>query len=233
MRSPRASWTSSRSAMLVIAAVSLSTAFTLRAAAEIIVQDRRTDSPLILNQPEDYIVRNVRIAGLSDQVALTLAGPVRSVTIENSKFGDITAGPNGKAAALLAVGAVVGSIKVTDSAFYDAENQLLSLRDGSFGTVTFMHCSFKTSDAFLKKVYAANSWRSTPPTTEFYNIDRLELLDNEFSNTTIIIHPSVRTVVLRGEISKLLVESPDTQVIRLTPRMDPTTVPARAVVAQR
>jgi hypothetical protein len=194
---------------------------TPQAHADVTIQDRRGEGPLVLNQHEDYIVRNVRISGVTDQPALTLAGPIRSVTIENSKFGEIWSGPNRKAAAMEAVGASIGNFKVTDSAFYDAENQLVSLRDGNFGTVTFMHCTFKTSEAFLKKIYAANPWRTAPPTTEFYNIDRLELLDNEFSNTTIVIHPSVKTVVLRGDISKLLIESPDTQVIRLLPRADP------------
>ena len=81
-------------------------------------------------------------------------------------------------------------------------------------------------------MYAANPWRTTPPITEFFNIERLELLDNEFSNTTIIIHPSVKTVVLRGDISKMLIESPNTQVILLAPHVDPaTTMPATAVYA--
>jgi hypothetical protein len=203
------------------------------ARADVTIQDRRGDTPLVLNQPEDYIVRNVRISGLTDQAALTLAGPIRSVTIENSKFGEIWSGENGKAAALETIGAAVGNVKVTDSAFYDSENQLVSLRDGSFGTVTFMHCTFKNSEGFLKKLYAANPWRTAPPTTEFYNIDRLELLDNEFNNTTIVIHPSVKTVVLRGDISKLLVESASTQVIRLAPHVDPTTVPATVPLPAR
>lgn len=233
MRSPRTSRTSSRA--FIAAALPLILSGMLPAVvaqADITLQDRRGDTPLVLNQPEDYIVRNVRISGVEDHAALTLAGPIRSVTIENSKFGEIWSGANHKAAAMEAVSASVGSFKVTDSAFYDSENQLVSLRDGSFGTVTFMHCTFKTSDAFLKKIYAANPWRTAPPTTEFYNINRLELLDNEFSNTTIIIHPSVKTVVLRGDISKLLIESPDTQVIRLTPRSaSPTLVPPAAFAA--
>jgi hypothetical protein len=116
-----------------------------------------------------------------------------------------------------AVNAAIGSLRVTDSAFFNAENQLVSLRDGSFGTVTFLHCSFKNSDDFLKRIYAKDAWRTSPPRTEFYNIDRLELLDNDFVNTTIVIHPSVKTVVLRGDVSKLSVESPGTQVIHLNP----------------
>lgn len=233
MRPPQASRTNSFLATAIAPLLFIgSFAIADRAHAEIILQDRRGDVPLVLNQPVDYIVRNVRISGLTDQSALTLTGPIRSVIIENSKFGDILAGANRKAAALEAVGAAVGSVKVTDSAFYNAENQLVSLRDGSFGTVTFMHCTFKTSETFLKKMYAANPWRTAPPTTEFYNIDRLELLDNEFSNTTIVIHPSVKTVVLRGDISKMLIESPDTQVILLAPHADPAaTMPTTATFA--
>jgi hypothetical protein len=184
--------------------------------ADIVIKDRTSDVPLVLSKPDDYLLRNIRISGVTDNAALTLAGQIRSVTIENSKFGDIRAGGNNKAAAMEAQsGSFVANIKVTDSAFYDAENQLVSLREGSFGTVTFQHCVFKNSEAFLKKMYAENPWRTTPPTTEFYNIERLELLDNEFSNTTIVIHPSVKTVVLRGDVSRLLVESPQTQVVRL------------------
>ena len=227
MRSPQASPTKSRLAFLLSPLLALGGLLPCApAAADVTLQDIRGDAPLVLNQPEDYILRNVRISGVTDQAALTLAGPIRSVTIENSKFGEIVSGPNHKAAAMEAVGAAVGNFRVTDSAFYDAENQLVSLRDGSFGTVTFMHCTFKTSEAFLKKIYAANPWRIAPPTTEFYNIDRLELLDNEFNNTTIVIHPSVKTVILRGDISKLLIESPNTQVIRLSPHTNPATIPS-------
>ncbi len=193
----------------------------MSARAEITLQDRTGDSPLVLSQPEDYILKNIRISGLRDMAALTLSGQIRSVTIENSRFGEIWSGANNKAAALEAVGASVGTFTVTDTAFYDAENQLLSLRDGNFRNVTFMHCSFKTSEAFLNKIYAQNPWRSTPPTTEFYNIERLELFDNEFSNTTIVIHPSVKMVVLRGDVSKLLIESPNTQVIYIPAHVEP------------
>ena len=184
--------------------------------ADIVIKDRQSDVPLVLSKPDDYLLRNIRISGVTDNAALMLAGQIRSVTIENSKFGDVRAGGNNTAAAMAAQsGSFVANIKVTDSAFYDAENQLVSLREGSFGTVTFQHCVFKNSEAFLKRVYADSPWRTTPPTTEFYNIERLELLDNEFSNTTIVIHPSVKTVVLRGDVSRLLVESPETQVVRL------------------
>ena len=218
------------SCIKAVFSVGLSGILAVSSQAEIRFQDIRSQTPLILNQPEDYLLRNVRISGLNDQSALQLSGPIRSVTIENSKFGDIAAGPNRKATALDSTQSSVGSIKVSDSAFYDSENQLLCLRDGSFGTVTFLHCTFKNSDSFLKSIYAANPWRTTPPTTEFANIERLELLDNEFCNTTIVIHPSVKTVVVRGNIANLLIESAQTSVIKL-----PTAAaePSRVVVASK
>ena len=191
------------------------------APADVVIKDVSQHKPLVLDQPENYVLKNVRVTGVKDGAALSLRGTIRSLSIENGKFGDITAGENNKAAAMESVGASVGSLRVTDTAFYDAQNQLVSLRDGSFGSVTFLHCSFKNSEAFLKRIYTANSWRTTPPVTEFYNIDRLELLDNDFANTTIIIHPSVKTVVLRGDVSKLTVESPGTQVIHLNPGEKP------------
>lgn len=185
------------------------------AAADVVVKDRVASAPLVLNEPTDYVLKNVRLSGMSDTAALTLEGRIRSVTIENATFGDVYAGAANRAAAFQAVNASVGTLKVSDSAFYDAENQLVSLRDGRFGTVTFTHCSFKTSDGFLKKLYERDPWRTTPPVTEFYNIERLELFDNEFANTTIVIHPSVKTVVVRGEISRLVVESAGTRVVRV------------------
>lgn len=200
---------------------------------QVTLKEQRSDSPLVLSQPVDYVLQKVNLTGLHDSAALTLTGQISSVTIQNCQFGDIVAGPRGKAAALDAAGAVVGTLTATDSAFFDAENQLVSLREGSFGTVTFLHCSFKTSDAFLKRIYTQTPWRTWPPTAEFYNIDRLELLDNEYSNTTIIIHPSVKTVVFRGDISKVQVQSPNTQVIRLAPHQDPDDVlpPDRGALA--
>jgi hypothetical protein len=230
MRSSWASWMSAGlrapAAFALLAAIS----FASPSKAEITIQDRRSDVPLVLNKPDDYILKNVRVAGVLDHAALTLSGPIRSIRIENSKFGEVRAATDQKAAAMEAVSASVGQFTVTDSAFYDAENQLVSLRNGSFGTVTFTHCTFKTSDAFLKAVYAANPWRTTPPVTEFYNIDRLELLDNEFSNTTIVIHPSVKTVVLRGSLTNVQVESPQTRIVLLNPTMPagPTSNPVYA-----
>jgi len=76
----------------------------------------------------------------------------------------------------------------------------------------------------LRKIYSNSPWRTALPTTEFYNIDRLELLDNEYVNTTIVIHPSVKMVIFRGDVSKLRIQSPDTQVLRLEPGQDPSMV---------
>lgn len=191
------------------------------APADVVIQDVAARTPLVLDKPESYVLKNVRVTGANDSACLSLRGPIRSVIIENGKFGDITAGENGKAVAMEAVGASIGNLRVTDTSFFDAEHQLVSLRDGSFGTVTFLHCSFKNSDAFLKQIYAKTPWRNTPPVTEFYNIDRLELLDNDFANTTIVIHPSVKTVVLRGDVSKLTVEGSGTQVIHLNAGENP------------
>jgi len=189
---------------------------------QVTIKSQHIDAPLVLNQDTDFVLKDVYIKGLKDAAALTLAGKIASVNIQNCHFGEVTAGANGHAAALEASGAAVGSFTATDSAFYDAENQLVSFKEGSFGTVTFLHCIFKASDSFLKNVYAQSPWRTCPPVTEFYNIDRLELLDNQYTNTVIVIHPSVKMVIFRGDISNIQVESPNTQVIRL----DVDTVPA-------
>ena len=185
--------------------------------ATVVIKDRQTESAMVIKEPGDYLLQRVNLSNLHDSAALTLSGQINSVTLENCQLGGVLAGPRGKAVGLEAVGAVIGTLTATDSTFYDAENQLVSLRDGSFGTVTFLHCTFKTSNAFLKRIYGDNPWRTEAPVAEFYNIDRLELLDNDYSNTTIVIHPSVKTVVFRGDISHLQVESPDTQVINLSP----------------
>ncbi len=206
--------------------LALGLAQSVRADAPVVIKDRQIDSSLVLKEPMDYVLQNVSLTHLHDEAALTLSGQINSVTLQNCQFGSITAGSRGKAAALVATGAVVQNLRATDSKFFDAENQLVSLRDGSFGTVTFLHCTFRTSDEFLRRVYERNPWRHDPPVTEFYNIDRLELLDNDYTNTTIVIHPSVKTVVFRGEISRLQVESPETQVIRLVPTQAPDEIGA-------
>ena len=191
------------------------------AQADVVIHDEQTSSPIVLDQAEDYLLRKVYVSGVRDGAALTLAGRIDSVRLENCRFGDVCMGVNGHAAALEATGARIGSFIATDTAFYDSENQLVSLRDGSFGTVTFLHCTFKNSEAALRKMSMDNPWRTTLPTTEFFNIDRLELLDNEYVNTTLVIQSSVKTVVFRGDLSKLRIQSPDTQVLHLEPGQDP------------
>jgi hypothetical protein len=202
---------------LVAAFCAASLAGQVARASELTIQDRHADVGILLNQEADYALKNVYVSGLKDAAALTLAGKITSVNLQNCHFGEVTAGLQNHAAGMEATGAVVGSFSATDSSFYDAENQLVSFRDCSFGTVSFQHCTFKTSDQFLKRMYEQNPWRITPPVTEFYNIGRLELLDNQYSNTIIVIHSSVKVVVFRGDISNIQVESPSTQVINLNP----------------
>ncbi len=186
------------------------------ATTEVMLKDVSQDKPLVLDQNADYHLINVHVAGLVDCPALTLAGRIRSITIERSGFGRVWSGMEGKAAAVECAGAMVGRLIVRDSSFFDTENQLVSLKDGSFGRVTFERCRFSTSAEFLKEAYTANPWRTTPPNTEFYNIDRLELLDSEFVNTTVVIHPSVKQVIIRGGPPSLQVLNQRiTQVIHL------------------
>jgi hypothetical protein len=124
-------------------------------------------------------------------------------------------------------GAVVGTLTARQTTFFDAENQLAALREGSFGRVTFERCRFSTSDSFLKQIFANNPWRTTPPVAEFYNIDRLELLDNEYSNMVLIIHPSVKQVVVRGNLPGLKLENPQaTQLIQINPGQLASSVPS-------
>src|SRR5689334_3321316 len=194
------------------------------ASATVTIKDRAINQPLVLDQDEDYVLHKVYVTGVTDVAALTLAGKINSVNISNCVFSNVWAGVNGKAVATEAQGAIVGSFVATDTAFEDAQHQLLCLREGAFGTVTFQRCKFRTTDSFLKKIYASDPWRSTPPTTEFANIERLELLDNEYVNTILIVHPSVKVVIFRGDISNLRLESPTTHVIRLEKDQDPATI---------
>ena len=184
---------------------------------ELVLKDVSLDKPLILDENVDYRLSNVSVVGIADGAALTLTGRIRSIDLDRCTFGRAVAGPEGKAAGLECAGAVVDRITARQSTFFDAEIQLASLKDGSFGRVTFERCRFATSEAFLKQIYANNPWRTWPPVTEFYNIDRLELLDNEYSNTTVVIHPSVKQVIIRGTMPGLRVVSQDTQVVRLEP----------------
>lgn len=185
-----------------------------------------THSPLVLNQPADYVLDRVHIRGLLDLSALTLSGDIRSISITNSRFGQVLAGGNGQASAVLAQGANVGSFFATDCEFYDAENQLLSTTGGAFGHVVFERCAFRVSDSFLRQIVDKNPWRIAPPTTEFANIDRLELLDVEFTNTVVVIHPSVKQVIVRGQISEIQILDPGTQVIHLEDGQGPADIPA-------
>jgi len=188
------------------------------------IKDRSVNEPLILDQQDDYFLSKVYISGVTDVAPLTLTGKINSVSLTSCIFSNIWAGMNSKAVCAESQGAIVGSFTATDSAFEDAQNQLLCLREGAFGTVTFTRCRFKTSDQFLKKIYAEDPWRQTPPTTEFANIDRLELLDNEYTNTILVIHPSVKLVIFRGDLTNVRLQSPGTHVIRLERGQDPSTI---------
>src|SRR5438067_6667885 len=137
----------------------------LPAAANITIKVRTINQPLVLDQNEDYYLHKVHISGVTDVAALTLTGKINSVNLSHCIFSNIWAGANGKATAAEAQGAIVGSFVATDTAFEDAQHQLLCLREGAFGTVTFQRCKFRTTDSFLKKIYASDPWRSTPPTT--------------------------------------------------------------------
>ena len=194
--------------------------------ANVVMKGISLDRPLVLDENKDYELQDVSVTGLMDCAALTLTGRINSVLMERCAFGRVFAGEEGKAAAMECVGAVVGTLTARQTTFFDAENQLAALREGSFGRVTFERCRFSTSDSFLKQIYANNPWRNTPPVAEFYNIDRLELLDNEYSNMVLIIHPSVKQVVVRGRLPGLKLENPQaTQLIQINPGQLASSVP--------
>src|SRR5215212_4732514 len=199
-------------------------ALALPTLANISIKDRTLNEPLVLDQNEDYLLHKVYVSGVSDMAALTLTGRINSVTLTHCAFRNVWSGMNGKAVAAEAQGAIVGSFSATDTAFEDAQEQLVCLREGAFGTVTLQRCKFRTSDSFLKKIYAEDPWRTTPPTTEFANIDRLELLDNEYTNTILVVHPSVKTVIFRGDITNVRLQSNSTHVIRLEKGQDPAAI---------
>jgi len=50
------------------------------------------------------------------------------------------------------------------------------------------------------------------------------LIANEYVNTILVVHPSVKMVILRGDISNLRLQSPSTHVIRLENGQDPRTI---------
>jgi hypothetical protein len=205
-------------------AVCLGLAMALPAAAAVTIKDRTLSQPLVLDQNDDYLLDKVYLSGITDAAALTLTGKINSVTLTHCIFSNIWSGMNGKASAAESQGAIVGSFIATDTAFEDAQHQLLCLREGAFGTVTLQRCKFRTTDSFLKRIYADDPWRTTPPTTEFANIERLELLDNEYLNTILVIHPSVKVVIFRGDMTNVRLESPSTHVIRLEKGQDPSTI---------
>ncbi len=208
-------------------ALVLSFLFPTTGNATVIIRNLSLDRPLVLDENIDYELNRVTVTGLSDAAALTLTGRIRSVLLERCTFGRVWAGEENKAAALECAGAIVGTLTARHTTFFDAENELAALREGSFGRVTFERCRFSTSESFLKQIYANNPWRNTPPVAEFYNIDRLELLDNEYSNTIIIIHPSVKQVIVRGNLPGLKLENPQsTQLIQLAPGQLASTVPS-------
>lgn len=217
MRFPVAVWCAS-------AALALTALLPAAARADITLKDRTLTQALVLDKNEDYFLHRVQVSGVTDVAALTLTGRINSVNLSRCVFSNVWSGPSGKAVATEAAGAIVGSFTATDTAFEDAQHQLLCLREGAFGTVTLQRCKFRTSDSFLKKIYAEDPWRTRPPTTEFANIDRLELLDNEYSNTILIVHPSVKLVIFRGDINNVRLESKDTHVIRLEKNQDPATI---------
>lgn len=205
-------------------------------AEEILIKDISLDKPLVLDADADYVLRNVSVTGLTDAAALTLSGRISSVLIENSTFGRVWSGMEGKAAGIECAGAMVKTLVARKTTFFDAEHYLATLKEGSFGRVTFEGCRFSTSEPFLKQIYLSNPWRTTPPVTEFYNIERLELLDNEYSNTMLIIHPSVKQVIVRGAMPGLKVENPQsTQLIRLEAgqKVDMVPMPGSVATAAR
>ncbi len=213
-----------RVGLAAVLCFSLSVAKT--AAANVVMSGISLDRPLVLDENKDYELRDVSVTGLMDCAALTLTGRIKSVLLERCAFGRVWAGEEGKAAAMECAGAVVGTFTARQTSFFDAENELAALRQGSFGRVTFERCRFSTSDSFLKQIFANNPWRTTPPVAEFYNIERLELLDNEYSNMVLIIHPSVKQVVVRGNLPGLKLENPQaTQLIQINPGQLASSVP--------
>ncbi len=196
------------------------------ASAELVLKDTSLDRPLVLDENLDYQLQNVSVTGLSDCAALTLTGTIASVHMDRCTFGRVYAGSDGKALALEAAGAMVGRLSAKDCSFFDAENQLAMLKEGSFGKVTFERCHFTAGKEFLKEIYRRSPWRSWPPVTEFHNIQRLELLDNEYANTTVIIHPSVKQVVLRGDFPGMhIINREATRVFYLEPGQTAQSIP--------
>lgn len=220
--------TARRLALLLLALALSSPA--MASTEEIVMRDLSMDRPLVLDRNATYRLTNVIVTGLSDCAALTLTGRIQAIVMEKCTFGRVYAGTDGKASAMESSGAMVSRIQATETTFFDAENQLAFLKEGSFGKVTFERCRFATTPEFLKRIYEENPARTWPPVSEFYNIDRLELLDNEFSNTMVIIHPTVKQVILRGQIPGLqILNQQTTQVVRIDPGQRAESVPAAPI----
>lgn len=219
---------------MVLAGLVLLAGSTVQAATAI-GRDRSGSTPLVLDQNTDYVVRGVSITNVRDAAALTISGRISSILMSNSSFGQVTSSTTDRAMALQTSGASISSFRATDCSFYDAESQLVSFKDSSFGTVVFERCKFRNSESFMKTLQEKSPWRNSPPVTEFANIERLELLDNDFSNTVIVIAPSVKQVILRGDISGIFIQDPATQVMVLpVPQPEKVaTADASAVIGQR
>jgi hypothetical protein len=118
-------------ATCLVAVTALAAAFTPPAAASVTIKDRSLSQPLVLDQNEDYFLHKVYVSGVTDVAALTLAGKINSVNITHCVFSNVWAGINGKAVAAEAQGAIVGQFSATDTAFEDAQHQLLCLREAA------------------------------------------------------------------------------------------------------
>src|SRR5882672_1640350 len=138
------------------ASLAISLLFSTTLSANVVMRSISLDRPLILDENTDYELHHVTVTGLFDAAALTLTGRISSVLLDNCSFGRVWAGEDGKAAGMECAGAVVGTLTARHTTFFDAENQLAALREGSFGRVTFERCRFSTSDLFLKQIYSNN-----------------------------------------------------------------------------
>src|SRR5438046_8061239 len=128
------------------AVLCLSFSIAKNASANVVMRGISLDRPLVLDQNTDYELHDVSVTGLMDCAALTLTGRINSVSMERCAFGRVWAGDDGKAAAMECAGAVVGTLTARQTTFFDAENELAALRQGSFGRVTFERCRFSTRD---------------------------------------------------------------------------------------
>lgn len=196
------------------------------------VRDTRLSTPLVLSdeQGPDHTVYNVQISRVKDSSALTLVGRLHTVLIDSCRIGNVVAGLSGRASGLDTANTMISSLTVVNTTFYDAEGPLVNLTAGSFGTVTFDRCTFLVSESFRRKMQTRNPWRQGGPAVQFANIHRLELLDNDFADIPVVIHPSVRQVVVRGPIANLHLLSEKTEMVILDgpPAVEPVAVATAA-----